>query len=448
MPFSALQAQFGPAFEGTMADLVLRPWFDRVALHAIARWYFPLSRAWAAAIEAPDVDSFLAEMGPVLLPRTQIARAVSLTAERQRDYERAAAAWENAFFDAVDVPSDADLIEAEEARLGRANALMAARSAFMPLHLTGRLPAVRWEIADESTVEARHGWRRGNPYPAPVPEPLELSHAMPSFSDEVRWGRFASSEDTAWARIVTPLAAKNPPTLIFLHGIAMETEFWRGDSRVMLRGLSEAGVRVVQPEGPWHGRRRKPGWYGGEPAMAQGPLGMLDLFRDWVSEIAQLIAWARATSTGAVAVGGVSLGALTSQLVGVAAAGWPASMRPDALFLVATSGNVVGAAAEGGLGQALGVGERLQAAGWTGERLEHWRPFFDPVGPLVVDPGRIVMVLGAEDVVTPYDDGAALAKRWRVPRRNVFVRPQGHFSVALGLSRRADPLRRLLDIVR
>lgn len=443
----ALSAELGPALEGTMADLVFRPWFDRVALHAIVHWYFPLSRAWAAAIDAPDVAAFLAAVGPVRVPVAQAARAVAFAAERQRAYEAAASAWEEAFFGPASL-SGAARAAAEETRLLRAHAAMAARSAFMPLHLARRLPAIRWEIAPAATVEARHGHRFADPFPMPPTASIELSHEMPLPGERVQWLRFASGADIAWARVATPEAAKDPPTLVFLHGIAMETEFWRGDARMMLRGLVEAGVRLVQPEGPWHGRRRERGWFGGEPAMARGPLGMLDLFEQWVAELAQLVAWARATSRGPVAIGGVSLGALTSQLAGVAAARWPASMRPDALFLVATSGDVLDAALEGRMSRALGAPAHLAAAGWTQPLLERWRPLLDPLGVPALDPHRVVMVLGAEDVVTPFKGGSALASRWGVPRRNVFVRPQGHFSVALGLTRRVDPLRRLLEILR
>jgi hypothetical protein len=440
-------APLGPMFEGTMAELVLRPWFDRLALHAIVHWYFPLSRAWAAAIDAPDLDAFLAAVGPVRVPAAQTMRAVAFAAGRQRAYEQAAAAWEAAFFGA-DSLTGIERAEAEEHRRLRAHAAMAARSAFMPLHLARRLPAIRWDVADVATVEARHGGRFADPFPAPREVPIELSHEMPAPGGQVRWLRFPSRTDTAWARVETPEAVRDPPTLVFLHGIAMETEFWRGDARLMLRGLVEAGVRLVQPEGPWHGRRRQPGWFGGEPAMAQGPLGMPDLFEQWVAEVARLVAWARATSRGPVAIGGVSLGALTAQLAGAAASHWPMAMRPDALFLVATSGDVIDAALEGRLGRALGAPARLEAAGWTAPLLERWRPLLDPLGTPALDPQHIVMVLGAEDVVTPFEGGLSLAGRWGVPHRNVFVRQQGHFSVALGLTRRAAPLRRLVEILR
>src|SRR5258706_292796 len=128
--------------------------------------------------------------------------------------------------------------------------------------------------------------------------------------------------------------------------------------------------------------------------MAGGPAGMLDLFAAWVGEVAALIAWARATSRGPVAVGGISLGALTSQLVATAAAQWPGSLRPDALLLVGTTGEVVDAAVSGGLGRALGVGQRLSALSWTPEAMRRWRPLLEPQGAPVMDPAAIVIVIG------------------------------------------------------
>ena len=95
--------------------------------------------------------------------------------------------------------------------------------------------------------------------------------------------------------------------------------FWpyRGDP---INALAASGVRVVRPEAPWHGLRRLAGSYSGEPVLAWGPLGLINLFAAWISEIGILIAWARRTSRGSIALGGVSLGALVAQrLIGVGA---------------------------------------------------------------------------------------------------------------------------------
>jgi Alpha/beta hydrolase domain containing 18 len=446
-------APFG--FDGSMADLLFRPWFDRVALHAVTQWYFPLSRAWAAALEAAsDADAFTAAVGPFRLPQAQVARIAAFAVARQAAYEEAAEAWRDSFFASV-AASPGRLREMEERRLARAHQAMAARSAFMPLHLARRLPPIRWRVAGPEAVATRHGARLATAehrFPQPSPATVEASHEMAGTESRIGWLRFPSTvggrPDTAWARVGTPLGVKHPPTLVFLHGIAMETEFGRGDGRSMLKGLTGAGIRVIQPEAPWHGRRRMDGFFGGEPVMAQGPLGMIELFQAWIAELAALIAWARETSHGPVAIAGVSLGALTSQLLASAAGSWQASMRPDVLFLVATSGGVIEAGAAGGLAQALGAGARLIEAGWTPEELARWRPLLEPIGVPAVDPQRIIMVLGTADEVTPFDGGAALARQWNLPDANVFVRPQGHFSVAMGLAHRADPLHRLVELLR
>ena len=49
---------------------------------------------------------------------------------------------------------------------------------------------------------------------------------------------------------------------------------------------------------------------------------------------------------------------------------------------------------------------------------------------------------------TPYAGGAAFAKRWAIPRENLFVSWQGHFSVALGLARDPRPVARLAELLR
>jgi pimeloyl-ACP methyl ester carboxylesterase len=263
----------------------------------------------------------------------------------------------------------------------------------------------------------------------------------------VSWLRFPTllggAPDTGWARVIEPVGVADPPTLVFLHGIAVESEFWRIEGG-RIDALTRAGLRIVRPEAPWHGRRRPEGWFGGEPALARGPLGMLDLFEAWVGEVASLIDWARATSRGGVAVGGVSLGALTSQMVGVAARHWPAAMRPDTLFLVATSGDLIEAAVSGGLARRLGAEAQLASVAWTPPGLRRWSPLLEPEGAPAVPPERIVMLIGTSDNVTPFRGGKALAERWALPEKNLFMRPQGHFSLALGLEHDAAPLSRLV----
>ena len=198
---------------------------------------------------------------------------------------------------------------------------------------------------------------------------------------------------------------------------------------------------LIRPEAPWHGRRRRAGTYGGEPLLGGGPLALLDLFRDWVTETSAWIAWARRSSRGPVAVGGISLGALTGQLVLTAARGWPEAQRPDAALLMAGSGDLMAMAYAGALPSALGLRPRLAAAGWDEARLAPWLGLLEPQGPPAIAPGHIMMLLGGADEVAPPDTGLALARAWGLPCENVLLRRrQGHFTLDLGLLPDPGPL--------
>jgi pimeloyl-ACP methyl ester carboxylesterase len=434
--------------QSALGDFVLRPWFDWVALNSVARGYFPLSRAWAAALASGgDLARFRAELKAPDLPRTLTQPALALVQNRRESYLTAERAWLSAFFGAAE-PGDVALVEAERRRQEAAHQLMLTRFAFLPLRR--RLPAVRWEVASPGAVEAAHGARLASPeaaYPvASMPE-IEVSRPVLSAYGREYWLRYPAplAGDTAWARVVEPEHVKNPPTFIFLHGIAMENEMWRG-SADMASELALQGIRVVKPEGPWHGRRRLEGWYGGEPAIGMGPKGFLDLFQCWIAEVSVLVAWARAQGGAAVALGGVSLGALNAQRAAVAAKYWPARCRPDALMLVATSGAVMGVAHSGSLANAVNLAPQIEAAGWSVDKLLPWLPLLEPQESPAMDAERIIMVLGHADDVTPSAGGKALARRWQVPAANIFARHQGHFSVSLGILRDRAPLERLKEI--
>ena len=211
--------------------------------------------------------------------------------------------------------------------------------------------------------------------------------------------------------------------------------------------LVRAGNRVIAPEAPWHSRRMVPGRWGGEPLIATAPRGAPDLLQAALSEIATIIGWARAQGSRQVAVGGTSLGALTSQLVAAHASAWPASLRPDYLYLATTSGSIRQVAVDSELAETFGLGHALRRAGWTDDELSRLSPLTDPLGEPVMAPDRIVMVLGRVDSVTRFEEGRQLAERWRVPTDNLFVRDQGHFSAAVGVVTDDAPLLRLTSIM-
>jgi len=181
--------------------------------------------------------------------------------------------------------------------------------------------------------------------------------------------------------------------------------------------------------------------------MALGPEGFLKLFSAWGVEAGVITAWARQAGSRRVAVGGVSLGALTSQLTAVAARDWPEEARPDALILVATSGDLMEVAKAGSLSSGVGYWPAIARAGWTAADLERYVPLLGPQGPAAMPADRIVMALGEADTVTPFAGGLDLARRWGVPPENLFIRRQGHFSVSLDLGRQPQPLNRMVEIL-
>jgi hypothetical protein len=95
----------------------------------------------------------------------------------------------------------------------------------------------------------------------------------------------------------------------------------------------------------------------------------------------------------------------------------------------------------------LRVGEQLAAHSWSPAAMRRWAPLLEPKGQPVMPPEAIIMVIGASDQVTPVDGGMALAQSWRLPPENLFLREQGHFSVALGIERDRTPLTRLAAIL-
>jgi hypothetical protein len=450
-PERFLRSRFG--------DWVARPWLDRAAFGSLSR-YFPLSRLWAAASVADgDPGRFRDEvpLGRVATPDSWLLEQALVGVHRAcRWHRRVDQAWRRRFFSPGPAPSATVLVETELERRAAARVWMASRGLLMPLLAASEPTAVRWSIPAVSELETLLGSALADPaafYAAPEPVPeIERSHKVPGSEGMEYWLRFASpgraTQDTAWAKVYEPeTPADGAPTLILCHGLAVEVEMW-GTGIGTPYALIRSGARVIAPEAPWHNRRMVPGRWGGEPMLATAPRGAPDLFQAALGEIAALTGWVRMQGSPVVALGGNSLGALTSQLAAVHARHWPEPLRPDLLYLVTTGGSVQQVAVDSELADVFGLDDALAAAGWNDSALTALRPLTDPLDPPVMPPERIVMVLGRADSVTRFDEGRDLAARWRVPPENLFVREQGHFSVPLGILHNDAPLRRLARLMR
>ncbi len=445
-----------PAWRVLAARGMLWPWMDSVTLRLIVRWYLPLSRAWASALASEGSPAAFWEGVGLAEPkngpeRARAEAAIAAVLRRAAAYREAEAAWRIAFFGPHGI-APGHLAAFQDDRIAAAETLMLTRGRFLGLHARRRLPPLRWEIAAPEAAEARHGPRLSEPeaaFPALEEAEVAQSQASERRHGALSWLRFpAPLGDTAWARVTTPGGIADPPTLIFLHGITIETEMWR-DSFDPVAPLAREGIRVIRPEGPWHGRRCLPGFYGGEPVLGRGPLGLLELFGNWVAETSAWIAWARRTSRGPVAIGGISLGALTSQLVLIAARNWPEAQRPDAALLMAGSGDLLATGYEGALPRALDMRPHLAEAGWEEAQVARWLPLLEPQGRPLLAPERILMLIGQADEVAPAETALALARRWALPEANVLLRRhQGHFTLDLGVTTDPEPLLALARLLK
>ena len=446
----------GAIFRTPLGAVFALPWFDRFTVWLLRRWFFPLSRLWAAARAAegtPEKFYKAVPMAPRPSDSGRLQKALAKFEAARASVNALEAEWDRSFFGPDEVTPDY-LVAVETARRDRRNAYNATRRLFLSLHWGRFVPLIKLDTPSPSDVETVYGRFLADPDsaytpPDPMPE-VEVSRRVPGEIGTHYWLRFNSPSDRVgdmvYARVQEPDGVENPPTLIFGHGVCVEFDHWHGlvDE---VEAMCRLGIRVVRPEAPWHGRRVLPGEFGGEHFIATSPMGPMDLFTAGLREWSVLMDWCRRNTDGPVAMGGSSLGALMSQLAADKARGWPQDLHPDALLLITHCGRHEDAVLRGRLAQVWGLGEATRSKGWTADTLHRFLPLLDPVGDPVVDPANIVTVLGRLDDVTPFASGLALVDRWRVPPENRFIWNRGHFTVPLTMMRDHRPLRRFKAIL-
>ena len=415
---------------------------------------FPTSRLWAAARAAHgSIEAFFDQVPSQTLPKIERRIDEVLNRfERAREQVIASEAeWEGAFFGNDD--GTGRLAGIEEHRLARRTAYNELRRSFAFITRHTAVPTVRWELSSPMELAADyarviHGEFRPFAAPEQMPGVAESRRFQTAHSTDY-WIRFASPsnmQDHVVARVSEPQGMEDPPTLIFLHGIGVEFDHWRGMIDEAAR-LTKLGFRVVRPEAPWHGRRVPDGRYGGEKFIATLPRGSLQYSSAQVREVAVILDWCRATSTAPVALGGSSLGAHMARVVSACAHEWPQRLRPDALLLLMPCGRLEDAAIEGSFARVWGTAEASGALGWSPVLRRKWLSIIDPVNSPTVASENIVAVLGTKDRVTPYASGEQLVGELRIPEPNVFRWPLGHFSIPLNMVRNPAPLERFRALV-
>jgi pimeloyl-ACP methyl ester carboxylesterase len=428
--------------------LLARPWVDPVCLWGLKR-IFPASRAWAAAgVSAGDPDRFAAALDCGRVPG--IAGRLRKTVALKSKSDAAFARWNDTVFG-----GKGDAAAAEAARRAAAQAWFSHRLAYLLFARRHGIPAVRLEVPAPAAVMAEFAGAMADPDGYfRLPERLpEVTRSREEVNGDVveYWLRFPTpgvDQDSVYAHVYEPKRrpADGLPTLIFGHGLAIETEMMKGDPRGF-GSLATQGLRVILPDAPGHNRRVADGLYGGESFIVAPPRSGLRHLAQAAKEFGILAAWARGNGARHVAFSGVSLGALTSQVAAVRMGAWPAEARPDTLMLLTTTDRVSSLAIDSALAMVAGLDVAAAAAGWTASSFLPLAKIVDAGAPPPVDPARIVLLIGERDTVTPIDGGRRLAANWQVPAQNLFRRDQGHFSAAFGLGADPAPFRRVTEIL-
>jgi hypothetical protein len=444
-------------FRSPLGALLAKPWVDQAGLFGLKRWYFPLSRLWAAANAAgDDTARFRDEIGASVAawPEPYLRSVLARNRDRKATAEATRAAWEAALFGGA---SD-DGLTLDRRRRAAATRHMATRASFYPLLFPTRPPSARWEIDQPADVERALGPALARPdslYHVGV-DVGAVAASRPSTSNGLReywlraptpaaWLHRRPGSETFYARVIEPTDPACP-TLIFGSGLCLEFELLTV-SRGPATRLAELGWRVVEPISPYHGLRAMPGRYGGEPFFAAGPTSSVDLIAGQTIESALLIAWCRQRFGGRVALAGISMTSFVAQQAASRCHLWPAEARPDGVMLISHSGRIEDVTFGGALAVTLGLDRALARAGWSREALARLSELIDPTAEPAIAPVNIVSVLGETDRWLPYDDGLAVTQRWRLPEANVFRYPLGHLGMPVQLTRDAAPFERLRQVL-
>jgi hypothetical protein len=212
-------------FQSPLGALLARPWVDRAGLIGLRRWYFPLSRLWAAANASQgELARFRDEVGASLLgfwPASYLRSLLARNARLRGTAEAARVAWETAMFDETGPPEDR-LQLLDRQRRAAATHHLANRASFYPLLFPRRPPPARWQIDQPTRVQRDLGPAIARPdglYGVPI-DAGTISVSRPVLKDGLReyWLRAPTPAalgcaDGLAARCFTPASSNRPTRL-------------------------------------------------------------------------------------------------------------------------------------------------------------------------------------------------------------------------------------------
>ena len=210
--------------EGLSGKLFLAPWLDAVALNIVARWYCPLSRAWAAAtISEGSPELFGNEIDSSGLNCGQYLRVLNKVSKSNKEFSELCNTWETYFFDR-ETPNLNDLIESQVSLVAGEHRELSMRRYF--ISLLRHIQPLKLSVATPHEVESIHLNRlQENPFPSPPTTKIDKSASVYG-----EWGEefhlkmpapFSKKNDIARAQVFMPQDGNIKGTFIFLHGILL-----------------------------------------------------------------------------------------------------------------------------------------------------------------------------------------------------------------------------------
>lgn len=415
-------------------------WLDPIALRIVGRFQIPISVLSSQVDGSAAAREAIAERLPINRAERRAWQVVAARHWQAREAFKAGDAdFEGLFFGATDSsPQERDRVWTRWQQEARKVTQSHSGLAYFARYAE---PLIPWNITPHHAMPEA-AW--DDRLPLPQAPALTRSQVIQRESHREYWLRWpaqgASETPAPIAHVYEPYTDRPLPTLIFCHGIGMEQELW-GVGREPLMPLLAQGFRLVFPDAPHHSRRRVPGKIVAQSLTMEAPGGILRSLPAQAAELATLcLALREAGLVSRLALGGVSLGALTSQY----ALGWmrrfaPAAL-PDAALFVTTAESLLDATFSGALVRAMGITAALQRNDWSRGALLPWRHLCDPPAEPPLPPEQIHLVLGQQDQVLPFASGLVLAERWQIPEQNRSILPLGHFSVYISLLANPQPL--------
>lgn len=247
------------------------------------------------------------------------------------------------------------------------------------------------------------------PTPRPVAEtrghrvvdlswPSDVTTFQPTMQE--RWSRLTGSH-TAHVRL--HLHATPRPALILVHGY-LGGAFWLEERSWPTAWLRRIGLDLAFLVLPAHGPRREPGHLGAPRFPSADPRMTLELFRQTMGEVADLTAWLRGRGHPKVGIMGMSLGGYTTALATTVVPGLDFAIPVIPLVSIADFARDQGR-----------LGETPEETRLQHEALDRAHFLVSPLSRPSLLPGRVRIVAGEADRITPIEHARKLARHFDAP---------------------------------